>query len=309
VFDGTALPQRAFTQQETDPASMTALSFLAQFPNPNTRSAYITDLRIFFGWCTEMGMHPFDLKRRDLQMYIAHLGTNRNNSPATIGRRIGTVTGYYSTAVLDEVIENTPAHHLRLPSIIDDPTKRTWLTRWELQALMHAAQHSWRRSDWALVTLLGTLGMRVSAACAIDLEDMSSNSSGYRMFRTVGKGSKISVKVLPVATWPAIDKARGKRTKGPLLLRPDGQRVSRRSAAGVIGGLCRKAGIESKHITPHSLRRSFATLALEAGVALEVVQFDMDHSSTRVTQHYNQLGVADHARASHTVAALLASAG
>jgi hypothetical protein len=36
---------------------------------------------------------------------------------------------------------------------------------------------------------------------------------------------------------------------------------------------------------------------------------DMDHTNMRTTQHYNMLGVADHARASHTVAALLASAG
>jgi integrase/recombinase XerD len=307
VFDATAL-QRAFTQQDTDPASIAAISFLAQFPNKNTRDAYVVDLKIFFGWCMEMGLHPFALKRAHLQIYIAYLSTVRGNQPATVGRRIGTVAGYYATAVIDEVIEHSPAQHLRLPKIMDDPTKRTWLTRWELGALMHVAQHSWRRSDWALVTLLGTLGMRVTAACAIDLADLASNASGYRMFRTVGKGGVISVKILPVPTWPAIDQAKGKRTKGPLLLSPSGKQLTRRAAAGTLATLCRKAHIE-KNITPHSLRRSFATLALEAGVPPEVVMGDMDHTNMRTTQHYNMLGVADHARASHTVAALLASAG
>jgi site-specific recombinase XerD len=107
VFDATAL-QRAFTQQDTDPASIAAISFLAQFPNKNTRDAYVVDLKIFFGWCMEMGLHPFALKRAHLQIYIAHLSTVRQNSPATVGRRLGTVAGYYATAVIDELIENTP---------------------------------------------------------------------------------------------------------------------------------------------------------------------------------------------------------
>jgi site-specific recombinase XerD len=83
--------------------------------------------------------------------------------------------------------------------------------------------------------------------------------------------------------------------------------MNRRSAAVVIERLCRTARVD-KAITPHSLRRSFATLALQAGVPIEIVQFDMDHESTRTTQHYNRLGVELHARASNTVAALLASA-
>lgn len=75
----------------------------------------------------------------------------------------------------------------------------------------------------------------------------------------------------------------------------------------MVTRLVAEAGID-KNITPHSFRRSFATLALMAGVPVEVVQFDMDHEATRTTLGYNRLGVEAHARASHTVAALLASA-
>lgn len=291
-----------------DPAALVAVSFLSGYTNPNTRDAYRTDLRIFFAWAQMVGIHPLAMKRAHIQAFAAHLATERGNGAASVCRRIGIITGYYDTAVLDDVLEHSPAHHLKLPKIQDDPTRRTWLTRWELGALMRAAQHSWRRSDWALITLLGTLGMRVSAACDIHITDLASNSSGYRTFRSVGKGGVISVKVLPVPTWAAIDQAKGKRRGGPLLLCPSGKQMTRRAAAGTLATLCRQVGIEKK-ITPHSLRRSFATLALEAGVPVDVVQFDMDHASSRQTQRYNQLGVAEHARASHTVAALLASAG
>ena len=123
----------------------------------------------------------------------------------------------------------------------------------------------------------------------------------------IGKGGKPSLKVLPVPTWRAVDRAQGDRTTGPLMQRRDGTQMTRRSADRVLQRLARQAGIKKK-ISPHSLRRSVVTLALQAGVPVEVVQFDMDHASTRTTLHYNRLGVELHARASNTVAALLASA-
>lgn len=211
------------------------------------------------------------------------------------------------TAVLDEVLEHSPCHHLKLPKIHEDPAKRTWMTRWELGAVMRAAQESTNPSDWALMTLLGTLGMRVSAACEVQITDLSTDATGYRYLHTIGKGGKPSLKVLPIPTWKAIDRAAGDRTAGPLLLRRDGTQMVRRSADRVVQRLTKEAGVR-KRITPHSLRRSFATLALQAGVPMEIVQFDMDHASSRTTAGYNRLGVAPEARASNTVAALLASA-
>lgn len=306
MTDVTALLP-ASTGRDIDPADMVAVSFLAQYPNPNTRSAYMTDLRIFFAWSARIGVHPLAMKRVHLQAFASHLSTERNNGPASVSRRIGTVAGYYSTAVLDEVLEHSPCHHIKTPKIQDDPAKRTWLTRWELGAVMRCARESRQPADWALVTLLGTLGMRVQAACDVRLEDLTADPTGYRYLHTIGKGGKASLKVLPIPTWRAIDLARGDRATGQLLLRRDASPMTRRSAARVVTRLCQAAGVD-KNITPHSFRRSFATLALQAGVPIEVVQFDMDHESTRTTLHYNRLGVEAHARASHTVAALLASA-
>ena len=291
---------------ETDPVTMVAISFLSQFPNRNTRAAYMTDLRIYFAWCLSVGVNPLEAKRVHVQAFALHLAEGRGNGPASVSRRIGTIIGYYSTAVLDEVLENTPAHHIRLPKIQEDPTKRTWLTRWELGAVMHSAADSKLTADLALVTLLGVLGMRVTAACNVHIEDMSRDPMGYRYFRTVGKGGKTSNKILPVPTWKAMDRAQGDRTSGPLLTRRDGSQMNRRSAAVVVQRLCKDVGID-KNITPHSFRRSFATLAIAAGVPMDVVRHDMDHESERTTRNYNRLGVDPHSRASNTVAALLAA--
>ena len=83
--------------------------------------------------------------------------------------------------------------------------------------------------------------------------------------------------------------------------------ISTSAARVVVSRLCRQVGID-RRITPHSLRRSFVTLAIMAGVPIEVVCHDVDHASTRTTAGYNRLAPDPNSRASHTVAALLASA-
>lgn len=306
MSDATRLPALPTSNPHTDPANLAAVAFLGQYLNPNTRAAYAIDLRVFFEWCSAVGVHPFAAQRAHLQAFVIHLLEQRGNSPATTVRRLGTVSGYYDLAVVDGALQHSPAHHLKLPKVHEDPAKRTWLNRFELGALMRAAREA-GPMDWALISLLGTLGMRVSAVCAIRLEDISTTDVGYKVIHTVGKGGKPSLKALPIPVMQAVDAAAGDRTTGPLLTRRDGSPMTRRSADRVVQRLARAAGIK-KRISPHSLRRSFATLALQAGVDVRVVQDGMDHASTRTTLGYDRLGVEVHAQASHTVAALLASA-
>lgn len=288
------------------PHLLAAASFLTGFTNPNTRAAYALDLRLYFEWCAGHGLDPLAARRMHLQAYVLHLAEQRGNAPASISRRIGTLGGYYACAVDDRYLEHSPCVRIKLPAVHSDPTKRVWLNRFELGSLLRTAR-STSGTDWALIALMGTIGMRVSAACAVQLADLSTTDEGYRCLYTVGKGGKPSLKVLPIPVAQAVDAAAGERTAGPLLLRRDRSQMTRRSAATAVTRLARSAGI-SKPVTPHSLRRSFATLALQAGVDVRVVQHGMDHSSTRTTLGYDALGVEPHAQASHTIAAMLASA-
>lgn len=288
------------------PHLLAAASFLTGFHCANTRAAYALDLRIYFDWCTTQGLDPLRAKRFHVQAFVLHLGEARGNGPASVSRRIGTLTGYYENGVVDGYLEATPVIRIKTPTIHQDPTKKVWLTRFELGALLKAARES-SGTDWALIALMGTLGMRVSATCAVQIRDLSTTPEGYRTLYTVGKGDKPSLKALPIPVAQAVDAAADGRETGPLLLRRDGSQMTRRSADTAVKRLCRRAGI-TKVVSPHCLRRSFATLALQAGVDVRVVQHGMDHASTRTTLVYDALGVELHAQASHTLAAMLASA-
>lgn len=107
--------------------------------------------------------------------------------PATIGRRLSTVAGFYRIATLDGLIENSPAEYVRRLKI-DTESATLGLDRTELSAFIAQAAAA-GPMDHALACLLGLLGLRVSEACSIDIEDLGTDR-GHRTVTVLGKGSK-----------------------------------------------------------------------------------------------------------------------
>jgi integrase/recombinase XerD len=292
-------------QDPMAPHLLAAAAFLMQYTNRNTREAYALDLRQYFAWCHSNGLDPMQVRRFHIQAYAIYLTEQRGNGPATVSRNIGTIGGYYIDAVLNDYIPASPVIKIKTPKVHDDPRKKTWLTRFELAALLRAAKAS-SSGDWAMVSLMATIGMRVQAVCDVRIEHIKTTDIGYRILETVGKGGKPSLKVLPIPVAQAIDAAIGGRQEGFLLRRRDGSQMTRRSADVVVKRLTKAAGL-TKPVSPHVLRRSCATNLLKNGVDIRVVQEQLDHASSRVTLEYDAVGVEIHAQASHTMAAMLAS--
>jgi site-specific recombinase XerD len=105
----------------------------------------------------------------------------------------------------------------------------------------------------------------------------------------------------------ALDLAAGDRNSGPLLLSRAGTRLNRHAATRIVRRLSKRAGI-SKHISPHSLRHSFITAALDAGVALRDVQIAARHSDPRTTTRYDRAKNNLDRHASYIVTAFVAGA-
>ena len=73
-----------------------------------------------------------------------------------------------------------------------------------------------------------------------------------------------------------------------LFLNASGQRLSTQGMANVIAQFRRDAGIV-RHITPHMLRHTVATLLLRNGVDIRVVQEFLGHASIATTQRYTHV--------------------
>lgn len=284
-----------------------AMGYLARY-NGSTRETYRVSLKILWDWCARMNLDVLEGMRRPiLEMFARYLEDERGNSPVTVAMRLSIVKGFYSFAEIDGYIAKSPATHIRMPRVYKDESRTLGLDRMELGYLIQTARAS-DPQDAALITLMGMLGLRVSEACSVKIEDYQHIERGHRVLRLIGKGGKPATIPLPVPVLRAMDAAAGERTNGPLLLRKrSGEPMNRKAAALAVERLCREAGIE-KQISPHGLRHSFVTACLDAGVPLRDVQIAARHSDPRITARYDRARHNHDRHAVHTVTAFLAGA-
>jgi len=145
--------------------------------------------------------------------------------------------------------------------------------------------------DAALIALVYGAGLRRHEAAKLLLSDLDIASGTIKV---IGKGNKERVNSLHdrildiIQTWLS---ERGYEP-GPLFLRArKGNRLVNEPISGqtvydIIIRRYKEAGL--KRLTPHDLRRTFATKLLENGEDLFLVQDLMGHSSVETTKNYDR---------------------
>jgi integrase len=159
-------------------------------------------------------------------------------------------------------------------------------THLQFEALLTAARQSANPCDFALVAMLGLLGLRIFEATSADIADLG-EEHGHRVLRVCGKGTKIVLVPLPPAVGRAIDRAAGLRDRGPILLNTRGARMDRHAATRRLHWLAEAAGIQIARAHPHMLRRTYVTTMLDAGADLRDVQIAARHADPRTTMRYD----------------------
>lgn len=282
-------------------AHLAAAGFLARYSG-RTREAYAAYLRGYLAWCSTRQLDVFSATRPHIELYVRWLEEERHLAPATVARRLSTVIGFYRCLVIDGRLEKSPADYVRRPRVSPDP-QALGLDRMQLGALVAVARAS-GPMDAALITLLGLLGLRVSEACSVNLEDFGSER-GHRTLHIIGKGGKPALIPLPPPVARTLDLAAAERPGGPLLLTRTGRRMDRYAATRIVHRLAKKASIEH-HIGCHSLRHSYITAALDAGVPLRDVQIAARHADPRTTTRYDRARGNLDRHANYVVAAFIA---
>ena len=285
---------------ETSKEVTTAAGFLAGYSG-RTREAYTLDLRQFVRWCNEHCLPLFDVTRTHLELYAREL-EELGRAPATIGRRLSTLAGFYRYATEEGVIEHSPAVHVRRPKV-DYESHAVGLDRNELGAFLVQAGLS-SAQDHALCSLLALNGLRISEALGADIE-LLGLERGHRTLVVHRKGGKTVTVPLAPRTARALDLAIGERLEGPIFVGHNGQRLTRDAAARTVRRLAKRAGI-NKRIGPHSLRHSFITAALDAGVPLRDVQEAASHADPRTTMRYDRARQSLDRHATYIVATFIA---
>lgn len=287
-----------------DPTSRRELLAIAGFLagyGTSTRVGYATDLRLFADWCHEFGLSLFDVQRSHLELYARRLEA-RGLMASTIARRLSALASFYRYCEQETYLERSPATHVRRPKV-DGESRTLGLDRNELSAFMVQAGIGTRR-EHALASLLALNGLRVSEALNADIDDLGFER-GHHTLRITRKGGKHATIPLAPRTARAVQLYIDTRTTGPIFLGTHGQRMDRHAADRLVKRLARRAGI-NKRISPHSLRHSFITAALDAGVSLRDVQDAASHSDPRTTMRYDRARHSLDRHATYVVAAFIA---
>ncbi len=167
----TATPSTALATIQpafTDPERLALAGYLAGYRGL-TREAYALDLRQFTIWCRARSLNVFAVRRADIESFARELEA-RGRARATVTRRLSTIAGFYKYAVEEELLDHSPAAHVRRPRV-DYESHAVGLDRNELGALLVAAGLG-PPAEHALISLLALNGLRVSEATSADIEHL-----------------------------------------------------------------------------------------------------------------------------------------
>jgi site-specific recombinase XerD len=260
-------------------------AYLARFKG-QSRVHTESDLRSFVTWCEERGLDPLAAQRPHIELYVRWMQEVRRYKPSTISRRVAVMAGFYRTCVIDEVLAHSPAEYVRRPNVPpESPT--LGLTHLQFEAMLATARQSSNINDFALVAMLGLLGLRIFEACGANIEDLG-EEHGHRVLKVRGKGGKVVLTPLPPAVSRAIERAVAERESGPILRTRRGTRMDRHCATRRLHRLAQAGGVHFARMHPHMLRHTFVTTMLDAGVDLRDVQIAARHADPRTTMRYDR---------------------
>ncbi|WP_255770053.1 tyrosine-type recombinase/integrase [Pseudarthrobacter sulfonivorans] len=261
--------------------------------SPHTLRAYNRSMADFCSWLDARGMDLLTVKRPIVDGYRHTLA---GLSPATVAARLAALSSFYRYAVSADAIRGgNPVELVKRPKVDADHSSTEGMTRDQAKALLEAARADGPRSH-ALVSLLLFTGIRLSEALNASTTDYG-HDTGHRTLsirRKGGKDGKVAVPAPAVEALNAYLETSGRELLAgaavsgfPLFTTAKGRRWASSEAFRTVQRLARAAGIEGK-ISPHSLRHTFATLALGAGVALHDLQDSMGHADPRTTRRYDR---------------------
>lgn len=268
----------------------------------HTITNYLIDLNQFSGFLMETGhgieaggVNLQNLDRMVVRSFMGYL-YSKSYSGATMGRKLACLSSFFRFLCREGYLKTNFAKTIPIPKKINKlPSYLTVDDTFRLLDLPEENSFIGAR-DKAMLELFYSTGMRISELVAIRLENLDLES---RMVLVRGKGKKERLLPFGRKTVEAIReyltfRLQVIRTRKPnpapeeIFLNTRGSGISDR---GVRKALTRytKAGHFSGHVSPHTLRHSFATHLLEAGADLRSIQEMLGHASLSTTQKYTHL--------------------
>jgi integrase/recombinase XerC len=258
----------------------------------HTLRAYGGDLAELAQWATRQGREPGSLAYRDLRSYAAVL-SERGLARASVSRKLAAVRSFH------DHLTRTGAAHQNPAELLPMPKKESRLPRvlapGEIARLLDRipASGPLEVRDRAMLEVAYACGLRAEEIVSLDAEAIDFDSEALRV---TGKGSKTRMVPMGEPAQRALDRylrrarpalATG-REEPALFLSRRGRRLSPSDVRRRLDRWVREAAVAG-HVSPHTLRHSFATHLLEGGADLRSIQELLGHASVSTTQVYTRV--------------------
>lgn len=260
----------------------------------NTLQAHTYDLADFRMWLAASTLIS-DICPDTLKAYLQVMVAERKLAAATVRRRFACLRAFFRRfADLGVFSDPFSGWRVTLPRRKRLPRA---LSRGEVTSLLsHSARpnkgsNPSERELAAAIRLMVATGLRVGELCKLRVEDISPDGAALRVY---GKGSRdrvayIADRTLRVELQALVDERR--LADGPaasLFVNRHGAKLKPQSVRTRLHRTAGAAGL-ARRVTPHMLRHMAATLLIETGVDIRIVQRLLGHSSIATTEIYTHV--------------------
>ncbi len=252
----------------------------------HTIKNYSIDLRLFDSFLGESDVA--DVDHLQLRRFLAEL-RGRDYSKRTIARKLASLRSFFKFLFREGHLKTNPITAIATPKL--DKKLPVFLDVEKVERLVKSPSGDDPAGlrDRAILETLYSTGIRVSELVGLDISKIDFISGVVKVF---GKGSK--ERIVPIGE-PALKAIRsyietrpGADDKEAVFLNKSGDRLTDRSVRRVVDKYIRLCSIV-EHISPHSLRHSFATHLLDRGADLRSVQELLGHMNLSTTQIYTHV--------------------
>jgi len=243
-----------------------------------TLENYRFTLNVF---ASQVNKHVSKITTDDLREYISYLSEKRHLKESSLQTHINTLRTFFGWLHIEGVIKKNPM--LKIKSIkIDKKRTRQALSLEDLERLRNACKNY---KEKALVEFLVSSGCRLSEAASINIAEMDFQE---RSVKVVGKGNKERTVYFSVRAKLMIEEYVKQRKGGAALfssIKTPYLPMKTRAIQQALQNIGERAGIP-KRVHPHLLRHTFATMALNGGMDITVIQRLLGHEDISTTQIY-----------------------
>jgi len=262
----------------------------------NTLEAYRRDLEGLSRWLSTRGATLMTATRADLLEYLSDC-VRKGDRPRTTARLLSSLRRFYGYLVREDRVKTDPTALIDSPKI-GRPLPRS-LTEEQVEKLLQSPNvvTPLGLRDRAMLETLYATGLRVSELVGLTLSQVGLTQG---VVRVIGKGDKERLVPLgeEAVMWinryladgrPALVK---RRSTDAVFATARGGPMTRQAFWHNLKNHTRTAGIETKKLSPHTLRHAFATHLLNHGADLRVVQMLLGHADLSTTQIYTHVARA-----------------